>query len=487
VPAREPRPVMRFGTFSMASRDERDYGRGQRAPMTSRSRSPLREAAQGPFLGWLKGGPTGRAIGFRPAQLECTTAEPIYGAATEHQLVLGPTGSWKTRSVVIPGVLEHSGPMVVVDVKGELFRATRRHSAQGGRRVKLLDPFGVLKGHKAVGLDLLQPVVEADDPAAAARSIVEGFSPTDVGRDPFWSSSGNSLLASTLHYAATLRGRSGDGPRSFCECIDLLTGDDVAYSIARLLDTDPAIPAESRRGFTTFLQMPDVTRGGVLASAQAPLRLLSSKGLRRSLSGHEIDLAMLTRGDNIAIYVAWPPTALKSHGQALRLILSLFLDAVFRRASPPTMTTLFMVDEAGTIGPVPQIETAFTLARGYGCRVAAVFQSIHQIEACYGTAGRTVFDNAGTITVLPPSNPRSAQEIAGLLGLEATSLSELGVDEALVARRGQPPQIVRRPDYLTDCRYAGKWDDSRATPKCLHLSAGRASKARRASEQQKGA
>jgi type IV secretion system protein VirD4 len=418
----------------------------------------------GPLLGWLKPEGTGRAMGFQVVPSGGPSADPMYGEATEHHLVLGPTGSGKTRSVVIPGILDHRGPSVVVDVKGELFRATRRHAERGGRQVILIDPFGILPEHKAAGLDLLQSVAEAEDPASAARSVAESLSPTDVGRDMFWSSSGNSLLAAALQDAAARRGRLGNGPRSFSDVIDLLTGDDVVYSIARMLDTDAAIPAEAHRGFATFLQMPEITRGGVLASAQAPLRLLSGRGLRQALSGGDINLASLTRGDELAIYIVWPPTALKSHGPALRLMLSLFLDAIFRRTVPPSRTTLFMVDECGTIGPVPQIETAFTLARGYGCRVTAVFQSIHQLETCYGTAGRTVFDNAGTISVLPPSNSRSAQEIAGLLGVAGERLMALGLDEALVACRGQIPRIVRRPDYLTDPRYRGQWDDCRAVP-----------------------
>jgi type IV secretion system protein VirD4 len=388
----------------------------------------------------------------------------VHGAPGEHHLVLGPTGSGKTRSVVIPAVLDHRGPMVVIDVKGELFRATHRHVARGGRRVMLLDPFRLLPDHLAAGLDLLQAIANAEDPAATARSVIEMLSPADVARDPFWPASANSLLAATLQHAATRRGQPGEGPRSFADCIDLLTGDDVVHAIACILDTDPAMAADARRGFVTFVQMPDLTRGGVLATAQAPLRLLSGKGLRHALSAGDIDLAALTRGDDIAIFIAWPPTALKSHGPALRLILSLFLDAIFRRTAPPSPATLIVVDEAGTIGPVPQIETAFTLARGYGCRVTAVFQSTHQLETCYGTAGRTIFDNAGTISVLPPSNPRSAQELADLLGVAATRLTALGPNEALVACRGSPPRIVRRPDYLTDPRYRGQWDDCRAAP-----------------------
>jgi type IV secretion system protein VirD4 len=107
----------------------------------------------GPLLGWLKPEGTGRAIGFQAALSGGSAAEPLYGDTTEHHLVLGPTGSGKTRSVVIPGLLDHRGPMVVVDVKGELFRATRRHAERGGAQVILIDPFGLLPEHKAAGLD----------------------------------------------------------------------------------------------------------------------------------------------------------------------------------------------------------------------------------------------------------------------------------------------------------------------------------------------
>jgi type IV secretion system protein VirD4 len=463
--AREPQLVMQFVTSLRALADARTgtlSGEDGKLTMRFRKRAPACDA--GPLLGWLRSDETTRAIGFQATRSVRPADDPIYGDTTDHHLVLGPTGSGKTRSIVIPSILDHRGSMVVVDVKGELFRTTRRHAEHGGRQVMLIDPFGLLPEYKAIGVDLLQSVAEADDPASAARCVAESFSPTDGGRDMFWSSSGNSLLAAAIHDAATRRGRLGDGPRSFSDVIDLLTGDDVVYSIARMLDNDATIPAEAHRGFATFLQMPEITRGGVLASAQAPLRLLSGRGLRQALSAGDVDLASLTRGDEVAIYIAWPPTALKSHGPALRLMLSVFLDAIFRRTAPPSRSTLFMVDEAGTIGPVPQIETAFTLARGYGCRVTAVFQSIHQLEECYGAAGRTLFDNAGTISVLPPSNARSAQEIAGLLGVGEQQLMALGPDEALVACRRQQPRVVRRPDYLLDARFAGQWDNPRAPP-----------------------
>jgi hypothetical protein len=62
--------------------------------------------------------------------------------AAEHchsVLVFGPTGSFKTSALVIPGVLEWSGPLVATSVKPDLLRATMAHRARLGQ-VLVIDP-----------------------------------------------------------------------------------------------------------------------------------------------------------------------------------------------------------------------------------------------------------------------------------------------------------------------------------------------------------
>jgi type IV secretion system protein VirD4 len=48
-------------------------------------------------------------------------------------LVFGPTGSYKTSALVIPAVLEWSGPLVATSVKPDLLRATLAHRAAAAR------------------------------------------------------------------------------------------------------------------------------------------------------------------------------------------------------------------------------------------------------------------------------------------------------------------------------------------------------------------
>jgi hypothetical protein len=54
-------------------------------------------------------------------------------------LVFGPTGSYKTSALVIPAVLEWTGPLVATSVKPDLLRATLAHRTRVGQ-VLVIDP-----------------------------------------------------------------------------------------------------------------------------------------------------------------------------------------------------------------------------------------------------------------------------------------------------------------------------------------------------------
>ena len=66
--------------------------------------------------------------------------------------------------------------------------------------------------------------------------------------------------------------------------VDLLMSDDVVYNLAVLMDTiGKQLPPLAHREIAAFLQMPEVTRGGVLATAQSYVKTLHSPGVLRSL------------------------------------------------------------------------------------------------------------------------------------------------------------------------------------------------------------
>jgi type IV secretory pathway TraG/TraD family ATPase VirD4 len=56
-------------------------------------------------------------------------------------LVFGPPGSFKTAGVVIPAILEWTGPVLATSVKPDVIKATRTHRERRGE-VVVLDPLG---------------------------------------------------------------------------------------------------------------------------------------------------------------------------------------------------------------------------------------------------------------------------------------------------------------------------------------------------------
>jgi type IV secretion system protein VirD4 len=104
----------------------------------------------------------GRTLGGRLIRL------PAYC----HVLLVGPTGSGKGISIIIPQLLSHRGSLVCFDTKGDLFEITAAKRARRGNRILRLAPFNG-------GADTLNPLdaIPRESPMLVdhARAIAEAL------------------------------------------------------------------------------------------------------------------------------------------------------------------------------------------------------------------------------------------------------------------------------------------------------------------------
>ncbi|KMK66008.1 type IV secretory system conjugative DNA transfer family protein [Puniceibacterium sp. IMCC21224] len=414
-------------------------------------------------IAYRKMGRSGQ-IGFGRQTLMIDPQTPVHVYADSHSILLGPTGSGKTTSGVIPRLLDHPGAAFVIDVKGELYHTTAKARAQMGQEVLVLDPFGLL-GVPSFALNPLAMVAASPDPDNVAWQIVDAVSPTESLKDPFWDNNAKALIVGLVqHFVA--QETAGRGIASLSRVSDLIRSDDAVYNMAVLLDKDQDMPAEAHRSIAAVLSMPEITRGGVLATAVAMLRLFGVRQIRAATSDGDIPLSSISDGDPITLYIVMPPATLRPYGSILRLWMDTILTALFQRETIGAEPTLLAIDEAASLGRMTQLETAFALGRGYGMSVMAVFQTLHQMKSLYGDAHRVLLDNAGAILAYPPANRASAEEIAALVGgVSPEALMGLDDTEVLVARSGQLPEIGGRYDVRFDPDLLGK-----ATPNPRHQS-----------------
>jgi hypothetical protein len=141
-------------------------------------------------------------------------------------LTVSPPGGGKTTCQVIPNLLVHSGSVVAVDTKGELFAATSRIRARRlGNHVVRLDPFRVLgrSGARLNPLDWINrdsPLVADQCMAIADALVVE----TGQTHDPHWAASARLALTAACLYVVAYAERKD---RTVVSATSLVSGGQV--------------------------------------------------------------------------------------------------------------------------------------------------------------------------------------------------------------------------------------------------------------------
>jgi type IV secretion system protein VirD4 len=389
------------------------------------------------------------AYGFqRPRTRPDTGFETI--PADAHTIVLGPTGAGKTTGALIPRLLTYPGPAIVNDPKGELFATTANARRRMGQTVYVVDPFGCTEADP-IGLNPLSPLAALDDPEHGCIQIADRLFPDNGERDPFWRDMAAHLTAGIIRYVVEREKATGT-PATLADVQDILGDGDPVYRLSQLLSLakDWLDNALAER-IGSVLSITDVTRSGIFSTALRGVRLFRSREIREAVSRTGLSLDDLVAGAPVTLYFCLRPSDLRTYGPVVRLWFDMLLDLLCERDTIHQLPTLFALDEAAALGRMPQVETAFSIGRGYGISLLTVFQTVHQARATYGPAHRVLFDNAGAVMAFPPANHASARDVAGLLGgVTAEALLQLGERELVLGRAGEVGRIVERYDVRFD-------------------------------------
>lgn len=415
----------------------------------------------GTLVGWsLEHDHKPRPIGFTYGDPQLTPSrgflDPVLFQGEGHLITIAPTGAGKGIGCIIPTLLRHEGPVIVIDPKGENYAVTAKRRRELGQEVVLLDPMGITGGEAASlnPLDIID--VDAHTTVDEVASIVGALWPDQVHpSDQFWRSRGNQfLLGAILH----LLYDHEPGKASFAE---------VRRLVARAL-AEPGAVLEAMQAsrhpevvqIASMLKLPaEETLGGIVAFAQEGVGFFRGQLVQDVTATTSFDLTAITRGDPLSIFIVLPPHMLESHGRLLRLWITVMLVAISRRRGRPPRPTLFMLDEAAQLGTLPQLRQAITLMRGYGLQTWSFWQDVSQLKRLYPDDWQTMINNCSVIQAFGPKNLVAAREMCGLTGfwneLEALSMD---YHEMLLSNAGDETVIARRPNYLSDPVFQGLYE-----------------------------
>ena len=397
-----------------------------------------------------------RVIGFgspRPI-LPLASEQFIAYDGDAHLCTVAPTRSGKGRGVIIPNLLSYTGPVIVCDMKSENYDVTARRRREMGHQVIKLAPFSdetdslnPLDLFRLMGSDL-----ECDS-QSLAEMLARGIKGT---KEPFWDINGCGFTSGLLAYAAT---QGEDAKRHIMTVVERLTSDDIVYNLAVVLDTiGKSIAPMARQEIASVLQMPDITRGGVIATAQTYFKPFANERVGRCLRTSTFDLNDVVQGKPLSIYIIIPPNRMHSHRGLLKLFFGTLLAALLSRRSCPQQKTLIILDEAAQLESFPLLETMLTLSAGYGVRVHSFWQDLSQLVTNYPSSWKTILNNSAVLQTFGVYNRDMATQWGQYLQHGPRELQSLQADEQILSIHCHEELRCQRLDYLRQSCFFGMAD-----------------------------
>ena len=339
-------------------------------------------------------------------------------------LVVGGSGTGKTRTYAVPNVLEAGCSMVITDPKGEILRKTGGFLKRAGYEVRVFDllnpdasfcynPFRYVRDDKEV-LQLITNLIQNTTPPHAQSS------------DPFWEKSETALLQALMLY---LLHEAPPEEQNFGMVMELLGSAQVKEKdenfespldilFERLAMRDPESIAVKQYGI--YKQAAGKTAKSILISCGARLAPFDIEELRELMSYDELELDTL--GDRkTALFLIMSDTD-DTFNFVIAILQSQLFNLLCDKADDEYNGKLpihvrFLLDEFANIGQIPRFDKLIATIRSREMSASIILQSQSQLKAIYKDAAEIILDNADS-TLFLGGRGKNAKDISDNLGRE---------------------------------------------------------------------
>lgn len=336
--------------------------------------------------------------------------------------LIGPSRSGKTTAA-IGGILEWSGPAVLLSVKTDLLAATIHWRLQQGR-VRIFDPTSCTNQQRSSWSPLRD--ARTVEGAQRAARVLSDTAPGNVQDDAFWASQCEILLFALLFVAANSEGRS---MRHLVDWVltqdkpgELGRGDLEPLLQALLASDDPDVVAgaeDAGRALLAIWQMDERTRSSVYATTQSVVWPWADPGVAASADANDIDLHWLcAKAKANTLYICAPND---DEGRLSPVFGGLVGDLIrqafiqFNRTGKPLDPPLLIViDEAGNT-PLRSLPRYASTVAGIGILLVTIWQSKAQLDVAYERAADTILTNHITKIFYASASDLSGLELAARL------------------------------------------------------------------------
>lgn len=388
-----------------------------------------------------------------------------------HTLVIGSSGSGKTRCVVKPlvNVLAKKGEsMILTDPKGELYQDCAEHLKELGYNVIILNfrepsrgsawnplalPYQFYKaGNKDKAIELLDDV---------SLSILYDSANKN---DPFWEQSASSYFSGL---ALSLFENATEEETNLNSISVMTTEGDERFGTSKYINEYFRLMGTKSNAYTFAsgtIEAPNETQGGILSTFRQKIRTFTSRDNLSEMLGHsDFDMRDIGKGKT-AVFVVIHDEKTTYHGLATIFIKQCYetlIDVAQENGGKLPFRTNFILDEFANMPPLKDVDAMVTAARSRLIRFTFIIQNFAQLNDVYGKeVAEVIRGNCGNTIYLISTELAALEEISKMCGevkskkddktdsrplVTVTDLQHMKFPEAILMRLRKHPFKTKLP------------------------------------------
>ena len=345
-------------------------------------------------------------------------------ARNKNVLVVGGSGSGKTRFWLKPNLLQCHSSYVVTDPKGSIVVECGNALLKNGYKLKILN---TINFSKSMHYNPFAYVHSEKDVLKLVTTLMTNTKGEGSGGDPFWEKSERLLLTALiayLHYEAPVEEQNFATLLEMLNTMQVLEDDEEYQNPVDLLFEELAKKKPNSfagRQYKLYKLAAGKTAKSILISCGARLAPFDIQELRDLTMYDELQLDTL--GDRkTALFLIMSDTDSTFNFLISMIYTQLFnllcdkADDVYGGKLPIHVRCL--IDECANIGQIPQLEKLVATIRSREISACLVLQTRSQLKAIYKDNADTIVGNMDSQIFLGGSEPTTLKDLSEMLGKE---------------------------------------------------------------------
>jgi len=345
-------------------------------------------------------------------------------ARNKNVLIVGGSGSGKTRFWLKPNLLQCHSSYVVTDPKGSIVVECGNALLKKGYKLKI---FNTINFAKSMHYNPMSYIHSEKDILKLVTALMTNTKGEGQGGDPFWDKAERLLLVSLiayLHYEAPIEEQNFATLLEMLNTMQVSEDDETYQNPVDLLFEDLGKKKPNSfavRQYKLYKLAAGKTAKSILISCGARLSPFDIQEIRDATMYDELELDKL--GDRkTALFLIMSDTD-STFNFLISMIYTQLFNLLCDKADDQYGGKLpvhvrCLIDECANIGQIPQLEKLVATIRSREISACLVLQTRSQLKAIYKDNADTIVGNMDSQVFLGGSEPTTLKELSEALGKE---------------------------------------------------------------------